>query len=111
MNGDQGLHDGRHSRTRERAIVAVIVLVSLMATGCMNTRTRGMVERCQSLLEARDATASRVFIKEAEEHLAASKEPPGRWRQLVANLQDEGAHDARPELEQCLWLLKYRQAP
>ncbi len=101
----------RTGRTMHAAGSMVVLAASLTVCGCMNTRTRGMVERCQSLLEAGDATASKVFIEEAEEHLAASGRSPSRWQRALADLQDEGADEARPALEQCLWLLKYRQAP
>lgn len=93
-----------------RAAGSMVMLAALLGVcGCMNTRTQGMVERCQSLLEAGDATASKVFIEEAEEHIASSGRSPPRWQRILADLQDEGAEDARPALEQCLWLLKYRQ--
>lgn len=87
-----------------------IAFVALLATGCMNDRTRSMTQTCQSLLGDDDRSNDRRFIREAEQQLASLDKPGNRMTKAIRDLQDKDAMAYKSALRECLWMLKSRQS-
>ena len=88
----------------------VAATLALAATGCASDRTQNMAEACQGLLEAGDSSSARAFIRDAEKQLSSLDKPGNKLTQFLRELQDPDAMNHKAALEQCLWLLKSRQA-
>lgn len=87
--------------------IAALVLVQ---TGCTSNRTQGMATTCQSLLEQDETSSDRRFIREADKQLAALNEPSNKLTRALRDIQDKDALIYKPQLEQCLLMLKSRQS-
>ena len=91
------------------AIVAILLVVALTATGCIGERTNNMAQTCRGLLERDGKTNARTFIQDAEKQLATLGKPRNKFTAYLMELQDPDAMTHKAALEQCLWLLKSRQ--
>ena len=89
-------------------VALLVAILALSTTGCMSDQTKNMAETCQSLLEQGDPSDVRTFIQDAEAQLASLKKP-NKITAYVQSIQDPEAMKYKPVLEQCVWLLKYRQ--
>ena len=91
------------------AITWIVAAFALAATGCIGERTKNMAQTCQALLEQGGQQNARTFIHDAEQQLATLGKPRNKVTAYLRDLQDPDAMTHKPELEQCLWLLKSRQ--
>lgn len=87
----------------------IVAAFALAATGCMSERTKNMAQTCQALLEQGGQANAKTFIQDAEHQLTALGKPRNKVTAYLRDLQDPDAMTYKPELEQCLWLLKSRQ--
>jgi hypothetical protein len=87
----------------------ILPAFALAATGCIGARTQNMAQTCQGLLGQDGQTNARTFIQDAEKQLATLGKPRSKVIAYLQDLQDPDAMTYKAELEQCLWLLKYRQ--
>lgn len=91
-------------------MVAVAAVLAIGATGCTSERTRNMAETCQGLLEDGDQASARTFIRDAGKQLSSLNKPGNKLTGFLRDLQDPDAMVHKAALEQCLWMLKSRQA-
>ena len=90
-------------------VALIVAVLTLGITGCMSDKTKNMTATCQSLLERGDRSSVRTFIQDAEQQIASLDKPSNKVTAYLRDLQDPEAMTYKPELAQCLWLLKSRQ--
>ena len=81
----------------------------LGATGCMNDQTKRMAESCQDWLQRPDKLGLKSFIQDADKQIASLNKPQNKVMLYFRDPLDPDALKYKPSLEQCVWLLKYRQ--
>ena len=81
----------------------------LGTTGCMNDQTKRMAESCQDWLQRPDKLGLKSFIQDADKQIASLNKRQNKVMLYFRDLLDPDALKYKPSLEQCVWLLKYRQ--
>ena len=100
------MHADNFMKPRPAWVIAASVLA---LSGCIGDRTQNMVRTCQSLLETDDMSSDKRFIRDAEKQLATLNAASNSITGAVRDLQDKNAMTYRPQLEECLGMLKSRQ--
>lgn len=94
----------------EFARPALLALLVLACTGCVNDQTKRMAGACQNLAEDPGQPGVDDFIRKAEKHVATLDDDPNRLEAFLRELQDSDAMEHKAALQDCLWALKVRRS-